>query len=308
MDSKNTAVTQPPFFLPENIKSVLASDRLQGVTDICPIDAGASLRRYFRIRFVNSSTAILSSQGGQYDAFRSATNRLSAAAIAVPDIVAEFPQEKCLVSQDLGSDNIYTAIPGFLESHRDQLIEILRRFGNLTPRAEDVRFMPAVFDQEWTNLILPLFADDRHELLNRDVLPTLQKVFQQPQQMAHRDLQSSNLFLHEQRVYVIDYQSLLLAHPYYDLVSLVWDSYIDLENEKRWQTTLTCGKQLDAAFDPEVALWVALQRKLHDIGAFQRAMKNGKGYFEQYIGVTEAMCRFLLLKLNLSELGVSPWR
>ena len=49
-----------------------------------------------------------------------------------------------------------------------------------------------------------------------------------PLRLAHRDLQSRNLFVHEGRVRWIDLQGAFLAPPEYDLVCLLRDSYVEL--------------------------------------------------------------------------------
>ena len=54
-----------------------------------------------------------------------------------------------------------------------------------------------------------------------------------PQRLAHRDFQSSNLFVRSQRrpghrLAVIDFQGAFLAPPEYDLVCLLRDSYVEL--------------------------------------------------------------------------------
>lgn len=59
-----------------------------------------------------------------------------------------------------------------------------------------------------------------------------------PQRLAHRDLQSRNLLLHArageaERLYMIDLQGAFLAPPEYDVVSLLCDSYVEIEPDER---------------------------------------------------------------------------
>jgi len=58
-----------------------------------------------------------------------------------------------------------------------------------------------------------------------------------PLRLAHRDLQSSNLYVRPRRrpghrLAVIDFQGAFLAPPEYDLVCLLRDSYVELPDEE----------------------------------------------------------------------------
>jgi aminoglycoside/choline kinase family phosphotransferase len=58
-----------------------------------------------------------------------------------------------------------------------------------------------------------------------------------PQRLAHRDFQSSNLYLRPerrpgQRLAMIDFQGAFLAPPEYDLVCLLRDSYVELADDE----------------------------------------------------------------------------
>ena len=53
----------------------------------------------------------------------------------------------------------------------------------------------------------------------------------EPRVLCHRDYHSRNLMLHEDRLYIIDFQDARMGPDTYDLVSLLRDSYVDLPEQ-----------------------------------------------------------------------------
>ena len=49
--------------------------------------------------------------------------------------------------------------------------------------------------------------------------------------ICHRDYHSRNLMIHNEKIYVIDFQDTRLGAVQYDLVSLLEDVYVDLDEE-----------------------------------------------------------------------------
>ncbi len=112
---------------------------------------------------------------------------------------------------------------------------------------------------------------------------------------VHRDFQSSNIFYNPEDpanpFQIIDFQDARSGTPIYDLVSLLWDSYVEIPDALRHQmvdhfyhhslhvaslyTRPDFLKQVD---------YTVIQRKLHDAGAFARAYHSlKKEKFLRYI-------------------------
>jgi len=94
---------------------------------------------------------------------------------------------------------------------------------------------------------------------------------------VHRDFQSSNLFYDEKKdsFTVIDFQDARFGSPVYDLVSIAWDSYIDLAPDFRAelveayrQHLSNFGVNWDKQEYQKYVDYSIIQRKLHDAGAF----------------------------------------
>jgi aminoglycoside/choline kinase family phosphotransferase len=122
-----------------------------------------------------------------------------------------------------------------------------------------------------------------------------------PAGFSHRDFQSRNLMvLGEEadgvRLGILDFQDAFLAPTAYDLVSLLWDSYVDLDDETR-----ASSLELYAQLAPNRAVrvseflkqfWAAtLQRKLKDAGRYVYLAKVRKKpqFAEYYVPALKAV-------------------
>ena len=112
---------------------------------------------------------------------------------------------------------------------------------------------------------------------------------------VHRDFQSSNIFYHEKNsenpFQIIDFQDARSGSYIYDLVSLFWDSYVDIPAEMQLELVDAFYREnenIRKHFTPEayhkLIDYQVIQRKLHDAGAFvytYRLLNNQQ--FLQYI-------------------------
>lgn len=96
---------------------------------------------------------------------------------------------------------------------------------------------------------------------------------------VHRDFQSSNIFCKPTqsgyKFQIIDFQDARSGNPVYDLVAILWDSYVDIPVELREELLQYYYERqpfIKNNFTPEIyRKWVdysIIQRKLHDAGAF----------------------------------------
>jgi len=83
---------------------------------------------------------------------------------------------------------------------------------------------------------------------------------------AHRDFHSRNLLVKDRAIVMIDFQDSLLAPRYYDLVSLAFDSYLDLGLARGglFPNLAACGNDRELR---QVRL-TALQRNIKALGTF----------------------------------------
>jgi len=101
--------------------------------------------------------------------------------------------------------------------------------------------------------------------------PIASELAGQPRCLTHRDYHSRNLMLHDDRIWLLDFQDALLGPPHYDLASLLRDSYVALSDEVTddllddyIQLSGRAGRRID---DP------ATFRRLFDLASVQRNLK-----------------------------------
>ncbi|NOX37654.1 MAG: phosphotransferase [Calditrichaeota bacterium] len=112
---------------------------------------------------------------------------------------------------------------------------------------------------------------------------------------VHRDFQSSNMFFESQSadhpLKIIDFQDARHGLPVYDLVSILWDSYIPVPDSLRATLTREFYDYLrdtgiDWSYDQYLQYvdYTIIQRKLHDAGAFAYNYHRFKSrHFLQFI-------------------------
>jgi len=120
----------------------------------------------------------------------------------------------------------------------------------------------------------------------------------------HRDMQSRNIMVKNNRFYFIDFQGGRLGPVQYDLASLLIDPYVELSPWVRNQLLEFSGKTLPSLLnmDPDNFLtcykYCSITRNLQILGAFAYLSRiKGKRYFEKYIPNA-----IKTLKYNLSVL------
>ena len=90
--------------------------------------------------------------------------------------------------------------------------------------------------------------------------------------LCHRDYHSRNLMLHDEQLYIIDFQDARMGPDTYDLVSLLRDSYVDLPEQTvseliAYFLALKGDDGQEAAFRDRFDV-MALQRNLKALGTF----------------------------------------
>ncbi|MGD9134910.1 MAG: phosphotransferase, partial [Desulfobacterales bacterium] len=130
------------------------------------------------------------------------------------------------------------------------------------------------------------------------------------QGLMHRDFQSRNIMIKNDRIYFIDFQGARMGPIQYDLASLLIDPYVDLprgiQNQLLTYAVEKLQKQmrLDAENFIRCYRLCCLTRNFQILGAFGYLTRvKGKMYFEKYI---PAAVRTLARNLKNQEAGEFP--
>lgn len=90
----------------------------------------------------------------------------------------------------------------------------------------------------------------------------------QPRVPVHRDFQSQNIMLHEGQAWFIDFQGMRYGCAEYDVASLAFDPYMDLNAEHADKLLAVYEQCIGHAVDADVYAACALQRMMQALGAF----------------------------------------
>ena len=90
----------------------------------------------------------------------------------------------------------------------------------------------------------------------------------QPRVLVHRDFQSQNILMRNGQAYLIDFQGMRPGLAQYDLASLLYDPYVDLnESEREEVLNHYCGGNVSEQFR-ELLRLCAMQRLMQALGAY----------------------------------------
>lgn len=161
-------------------------------------------------------------------------------------------------------------------------------------RSFDATLLNWEFEHYWEFL-----GHGDHSLFQKITGRITEELLQLPQTFVHRDFQSKNLMIHQDQLYLIDFQDALIGPKPYDLVALLRDSYIDLSDKLKplidyyCEETQTNRQEFQRAFDLQT-----VQRKLKDAGRFIYIDRvKGNPSYLQYIPRTLGYVRQALEQL-----------
>jgi N-acetylmuramate 1-kinase len=136
-------------------------------------------------------------------------------------------------------------------------------------------------------------TDAERTALREEFAAIVQELASEPRVLCHRDYHSRNLMLHDESLYIIDFQDARMGPDTYDLVSLLRDSYVDLTPSQvdeliAYFLALTRGPAHQSADDGAVFRerfdLMALQRNLKALGTFGfQTTTRSNGVYIQYM-------------------------
>lgn len=212
----------------------------------------ASARRYFRVIYEQDTYVLMSWEPFDADKypFINVLRHFELSGVNVPKIKKIGAELGLLLLEDLGD---LTLERKFWESanqeyswdyYKKSLDEIIKIHTTATKLnnptiAKEIMFDTAKFLWELNYGREHLIEGVLKFPLKEKTAAELQKVFtdiserlhQEPKVICHRDYHSRNLMLKLDEVYVIDFQDARLGPIQYDLVSLLKDSYVDINDD-----------------------------------------------------------------------------
>ena len=278
---------------------------------VVPLTGDASDRRYFRVHIPDDGSQVLAVHPGPIE-FRSMTfvrvaELLSLLPVPIPAILS-FSDELGIISlEDLGDVTLQAHLGAAtpmehkaLYRQAVTLIEALQRRGaEMASRdyppygisfdeaklAWELDFFTKHFLEGYRGIALT--AATRAALAD-EFATIVEELAAEPAVLCHRDYHSRNLMLHEENLYIIDFQDARMGPDTYDLVSLLRDSYVDLTDDDVDDLIAFFLALRHSTADPQEFRrrfdLMAIQRNLKALGTFGfQTISRGNPVYIQYM-------------------------
>lgn len=230
------------------LKSALGRDEF----DIFQLAGDASARKYYRVASGNESWVLMAwepfKNDGNYP-FLSVRDHFAKHGVAVPQVAGLAPDKGLVLLEDLGdltlerkfweNQSQKQSLP-FYKATIDELIKM--HYPASFDRSTNCTAFKMEFDVEkllWEmnygkeHLLTGLCGIKISEIEKKELEKSFTKIcttlHEEPKYIAHRDYHSRNVMIKLGKVRIIDFQDARLGAVQYDLVSLLRDSYVDME-------------------------------------------------------------------------------
>ena len=287
-----------------SLSEIKAVKKIKLNSNACSIqvfEERGSDRSYYRLND-NQDSAILmrySLDRTENGLFAQHSTYLRKCKVPVADIYHHDKQKHFMLIQDLGDLNLLAAAKGAKLKKQKQLylkaVELTAQLhlkASRPPKGLTLQapFNEALYDWErayFSNHFLRQvlgWSENKSASFIQELKFISKKLLRVPQVMVHRDLQSTNIMLHKNSAYLIDFQGMRLGAAAYDLASLLLDPYlmlpIDLQKELLSEYVKLTGDK-----KTELLFWEAgIQRLMQALGAYGRLSQNPRTIrFKHYI-------------------------
>jgi aminoglycoside/choline kinase family phosphotransferase len=220
---------------------------------------------------------------------------LKQAKLRVPTIIHERPRYRVALVEDLGDVDLLSLKDRPFEErlplYRSAFEQVDRLFYAKTPK--DFHLMPP-FDAalyRWEQnyffeyLVEEFLGMDTKSLRENPVFTELaERLGAGARHLVHRDFQSQNLLIKDDKTWLIDFQGLRRGRQEYDLASLIFDPYMNHSADER-EALLELWEEI-ADERPETTLFhqCAAQRLMQALGAYGNILKNrGDEWYRPHI-------------------------
>lgn len=221
--------------------------------EIFSLAGDASTRKYYRVICDQSTWVLMSWEPFENEAnypFLNILKHLNQSGVLVPKVSAVSPSLGLVLLEDLGDLTLerkfwenqdQSLAQPFYEKALDQIIRFHVDATKPTqpkPLCQVVQFDVPKFMWELNYAKTHLLEGMCKLQLSPNVVTQLEAVFlkicqrldQQTKVVCHRDYHSRNIMLKLGKTYIIDFQDARLGPCHYDMVSLLHDSYVDMED------------------------------------------------------------------------------
>jgi aminoglycoside/choline kinase family phosphotransferase len=259
----------------------------QATSTAIMLPARGSDRSYIRLHGAQGRKALLiryGTQRAENESYVSHTRFLEKQGVPVPQILADVPQQRITLMQDLGNRHLIDLVNegDTRKTTRayKECLALVARFHQAAGEARKLTLQPS-FDAalyEWErNLFAREFLRGTCGLDGRRTRSALlelatisDSLCASKPVLVHRDLQSTNIMLVKNRPVFIDYQGMRMGAAAYDLASFIGDPYVMLPLELQLEL-LDAYVGFSGDEEARELFWLAcIQRLSQALGAYGR--------------------------------------
>ena len=262
---------------------------------VVPLTGDASDRRYYRVLPPGSRPFVLALYAQSFDVntlpFVNVARLLERMPVPVPKVLGHADDVGVLALEDLGDVTLQAhlgaATPAEHAALYRQAVALIATIQRRGAELESPDHLPyrIAFDVEKLMWEMDFFtkhfieayrgvvmSETVRDALREELGAVIEELAAEPRVLCHRDYHSRNLMVHEEKLYIIDFQDARMGPDTYDLVSLIRDSYVDLPDHTvgelmAYFLALKGRAGTEEAFEERFDL-MALQRNLKALGTF----------------------------------------
>ena len=254
------------------------------------IENGASNKLYYRIKNINDKILILAYiKEDELKDFLKIHYILEKNKINIPKIENIF--QNIIIQQDLGN-NILTKFL-LIENYcyDNQILDLINSLQKIKPNNEVKEYSKEIIFEEIKGFY-DIFIKGFLKLnLNDNKILYLNKLFDEISEylgkkckkyFVHKDLNSSNIIINENILYLIDFQSAKYGSRFYDLISYLTDERVSF-NLKRFKENVNkflLKNSIENTIEIQnEILFNLLHRHIKNLGTFANLIMNGKNNY-----------------------------
>ncbi|MBF0431238.1 MAG: phosphotransferase [Fibrobacteria bacterium] len=309
------------------IQTFLQSRDLDKNHSISLAGTAGSQRLYYRIQknMVSYILMVCPKEDGDFGRFLRLTQFYRLLEFPVPQVYCIDDSNLQVLLEDLGDLRLFDIIharPGDTLKRYQQVIDNLlflqTRCFHLHHECpdifsrnfdyDDLRWETNYFSQEYLIRYKGQYKSKTlPKVLDKEFHRLAETVKNHPRTIMHRDFQSQNIMVQNEKIRIIDYQGSRLGSKYYDLASLLIDPYVNLPDTTiddlfaYFYAKSLIQSPLEEAFSQ--FLQTAAQRIMQALGAFCFLSRVKKlNYFKQFIEPGEQRLLWILERASLYNL------
>ena len=221
---------------------------------VVPLTGDASDRRYYRILFADAPSIVLSLYSTSFEfeslSFVNVARLLKQMPTPIPALLGHAEDLGVLALEDLGDVTLQAHLgavsPAEHAARYRQAVALIATMQKRGAELADPTYLPygIAFDEEKLTWELDFFtkhfieayrgiviSTEARDDLRREFRTVTEELAAEPRVLCHRDYHSRNLMLHQDQLFIIDFQDARMGPDTYDLASLLRDSYVDLPEQ-----------------------------------------------------------------------------